>query len=124
MQVDCGIGQGIALPLGSGTQQKCTHACCQANADGGNCGTDELHGIIDGETSADNAPGAVDIKTDVLIRILSLQVEKLSHDEIGDLIVDWSAQHNYTLPQQQRIYIIGTLPSDTTFNYHGDYILR
>lgn len=97
MHVDGGIGQSIALALGTGAKQKCAHAGCQTNADSGHVAADELHGVVDRQAGADDATRAVDVEADVLIRILALQIEKLGDYQVGYLVADRRAQKDDAL---------------------------
>ena len=84
---DAGMGQGIAFALGTAGQQQRTHGCGLPHAERGHVATDVLHGVIDGESGADHAPGLVDVEGDVFVRVLGFQKEKLGHDEAGHIVV-------------------------------------
>ena len=71
------VGQGDPLALGTGAEQKRTHAGGHADADGRHVALDVLHGIVNGHAVGDRTAGAVDIELNVLIRVLGLQVQKL-----------------------------------------------
>ena len=60
-------------------------------------GPDKLHGVVDGQPGADDAPGAVDIHADILIRVLPVQIEELGNNQIGYLVIDGQAQKNNPL---------------------------
>jgi hypothetical protein len=51
-----------------------------------------LHGVIDRQAGIDASARTVDIHRDLFIRILSVEIEELSDDEIGNLIIDRCAE--------------------------------
>jgi hypothetical protein len=58
----------------------------------------------------------------VLVRVLPLKVEKLSHYEVGYLVVDGNTKKDDSLFKQQGINIESALTARTGFNYHWYYI--
>lgn len=52
-----GVGQRKPLAFGACSQQKRTHACGHAYAQGRHVGLDEIHGVKDGHASADRTTG-------------------------------------------------------------------
>ena len=77
MDHNFGVRQRDPLTLGAGGQQEGAHGRSHAHADGRHVALDVLHGIVDGHAVRHGAAGAVDIKLNVLIRVLGLQVQKL-----------------------------------------------
>src|SRR5207245_2049349 len=75
-------------------EQDGRHAGGQAHAHRHDAGLDVLHGVVDGQPGGDHATRAVDVETDVLVRILAVQEQELSHDHIGDLVVDGPANED------------------------------
>ena len=75
MNHDLGVRQRNALALGAGGQQKRAHGRGHAYADGGHITLDILHGIVNRHAIRNGAAGAVDIKLDILIRVLRLQIQ-------------------------------------------------
>ncbi len=124
VHVDSRIGKRIALALGSGTEEKGAHAGSQAHADGGDIAAHELHGIVDSQASTDNAARTVYVEADILIRVFTLEVKKLSNDQVGDLVVDRCAQENNALLQEERKYVKGTFPPGSALYHHGNNVLR
>ena len=53
---------------------------------------DELHGVINGETSADGPTGGVDVDGNVLFGVFVGEVEELGDEDVGDFVVDVSAE--------------------------------
>ncbi len=45
----------------------------------------------------------VDVKVDVLVRVLGLQVQELRHDEVADRVVDRRAEEHDPVLQQARV---------------------
>ena len=66
----------------------------------------------------------MNVEADVFVRVLSFQVEQLSNDNIGHLVVNRHAEHDDALSEQQRVDIKGSFPSGPTLNYHRDNIHR
>ncbi len=50
---------------------------------------------------------SVDVERDVPVRILGLQEEKLRDDQVGDCIVDGSADENDVVFQEAGIDVVG-----------------
>ena len=67
---------------------------------GRNIGLDVLHGVIDRETRRDAAAGAVNVKLDVLVRVLGFQIQKLGDDKACGGVVDLFGQHDNTVIEQ------------------------
>lgn len=60
MDHDAGVGEGLALALGTRAEQEGAHGSCGAKAHGGDVAGDVLHGVIDGHAGRDGAAGGVD----------------------------------------------------------------
>jgi hypothetical protein len=54
-------------------------------------------------------PGGVDVNRDALVRILGLQEEKLRNDQVGDYIIDGSADEDDVVFQEAGINVVGTV---------------
>ena len=55
---------------------------------------DVLHSVVNSHTGSDGTTGAVDIKVDIFIGVLALQIKELGHDERGSGVVDLLTQHD------------------------------
>ena len=73
---DSGVGQRVAFPLRSRGQEEGPHGGGQADADGGDVGADEAHGVEDGHARGDGASGAVDVHGDVGLKRVFFFFEK------------------------------------------------
>ena len=81
------FGRRIPFAIGPGGQQQGTHRGRLPHAQGGDIALDILHGIIDGHAGGHRSAGGIDIKGDVLVRIIGLQKQELGDDDIGHVIV-------------------------------------
>ena len=86
------INDNIALALVPTRQQDRGHAGRHAQADRGDFGIDQLHGVVDGQAGADHPARAVDVKVYALIRVFPFEKQQLGDDQIGYLVVDGCAQ--------------------------------
>jgi hypothetical protein len=90
-------GKSHPLALGSPGQEDRPHRSRLPHTDGLDVRFDVLHGVVDGETGGYRTPWGIDVNGDVFFRVLGLQVEQLSHDYRGDVIVDLTVDHNDTV---------------------------
>ena len=114
------VGQGKALALGAGQQQKRAHPGRLADADGLHLVLDELHGVVDGQARGDGAAGRVDVKMHVLLRVFAGEKEHLRHDQVGHLVVDGRAQKDNVVAQQTGVDVVGALAPARLLNHHGN----
>ena len=77
------LGSEKRLPLVAGGQQHRGDRRRLADARGLHVGTDELHGVVDGEAGGDRAARAVDVEQDVLVGILGLEEQHLGDGQVG-----------------------------------------
>ena len=117
---DLRVGQGQTLALGAGGQQERTHAGSHAHADGGHVALDILHGVIDGHAVGDGAAGAVDIQLDLLVGVLSLQIQQLGDHQAGGGCVHLFPQEDDAVVEQTGKDIIGPLPPVGLLHYIWD----
>lgn len=105
------VSKGLAdwLTLGAGGQQEGAHGRSHAHADGRHVALDVLHSIVDGHAVRHGAAGAVDIKLNILIRVLGLQIQHLGHYQTGGGGVDLLAQENNPVIQQTGENVVGPL---------------
>ena len=116
MDQDLGVRQGKALALGAAGQQERAHRGRHSDADGGDIALDVVHRVVDGHAVGDGAAGAVDIEVDVLLGVLTLEVEQLCHDHAGGGGVDILAQHNDAVVQQAGEDVIAALTARSLFD--------
>ena len=109
MDHDLRVGQSQALALGAGGEQKRAHAGSHADADSRHITLNILHRVINGHTVGDGAAGTVDVKLDVLVRVLGLQIQQLGHHQAGRGGVDLFSQEHNAVVQQAGKDVIGTL---------------
>ncbi len=104
------IGECHPLPPGPSAKQEGPEAGRQPQTDGGDVTFDILHGIIDGESCRYGTAGAVDIKPDILFRILGLQKQHLCHHQACRKLTDFLSQKDNPIRQQPGINVITPLP--------------
>ena len=114
------VGQRHPLALGARAEQESTHGGGHAHGDGGHITLDVLHGVVDGHARSDAAAGAVDIELDILVGILSLQVEQLGHNQAGSGVVDLLRQEDDAVVQQTGKNIIAALAAAGLLNNIGN----
>lgn len=117
MDHDVGVGQGVTLALGACRKQERAHRSCHTHADGGNVALDILHGVIDRHTVGHGAAGRIDIQADILVGILTLEVQKLSNDQTGSRRVDLFVEHDDSIVEQTGEDVIGTFSAVGLFYY-------
>ena len=101
MHVDGGVGQGIALALGSARKQQRSHAGGHAQADGGHVGVDQLHRVVNRQSGADHAAGTGDVEVNVPVRVLALEKQQLGDNDVGNLVIDGGIEEDDPLLEQQ-----------------------
>ena len=114
------VGQRLTLSLGARRQQEGGHAGGHTNTDGGYIAANELHCIVNRHAGGNRPAGAVDIQVDILIRILSFQINQLSDNKGGCHIVDFIGQHNDTVVQQTGKNVIAAFSPAGLFHYIRD----
>src|ERR1700722_6851722 len=106
---DAGIGQRKPRALLARGQQKRTHRRGLSNAHRRHFGTNKLHRIVDREACRNNPAWGIDVKSDFLLRIISLEKKELSDDQRSRYVVDWTDHENDAFAQQPRENIERTL---------------
>ena len=119
MDHDLCVGKRESLSLRSGGEQKGPHTGCHADADGGNITLYILHGVINSHAVGDRPAGTVDVKLDVLVRVLCLQIEKLCHHQTGRSGVHFFPQKDNTVVKQTGEDVVGPLSAVGLFNNIG-----
>ncbi len=111
--------QAEALALGAPGEQQGAHAGRLADAHGADVGFDELHGVVDGESGGDHASRRVDVKMNVLVRVLGLQKQKLGDDQVGDHVFHRAAKEYHPLFEQPGVNVIGALAPGGLLHHDG-----
>ena len=81
------VRKSVSLALCACSEKECAHGSCHTDADCGNIALDVLHCIIDSHTCCDGAARRVDIEADILIRVLSFKIKKLSYNKACCLVI-------------------------------------
>ena len=81
-----------------------------------NCLRQGYHALCAGEKG--ETAGAVDVQIDILLRILRLEEEQLGNHQIGDLIVDRSAEKNDPVLEQPAVDVESAFPLAGLLNHH------
>src|ERR1700682_6459354 len=81
---------------------------------------DVLHRVVDRETRGDLPARGVDVEGDVLFRVLGLEEEHLSDDQIGDRVVDRLPQENDVVFEKARIDVVRALSPALLLDDHRD----
>jgi hypothetical protein len=111
-----------AISNREGHQQQGSRRGGLADADRGNIGPDVLHGVVDREPRRDEPARRVDVKGDVLLRVLGFEIEELGGDQAGDGVVERAGQEDDAVLEQPGKYVVGTLPSARLVNHYRDQI--
>ena len=106
---DLGVGQAETLALGASGQQKGTHAGGHANAQGGDLGLDEVHGVKNRHARAHRTARGVDVERNVFVGVFAFQEQQLRDHQIGGLVIDATDQKNHPLAQQARVDVVRAL---------------
>ena len=112
---DLAVRQSDTLSLCTGRQQECTHRSSHTDANGRNIALDILHGVVDCHAGSDRTAGAVDVQRNILLIVLSFQIQQLCNYQTGSCIVDLIGQHDDTIIQQAGKNIIGTFTAAGLF---------
>ena len=107
------------MPLVPAVSSNAPHAGSLTQADRVDGWLHILHRVVDGQTGRDAATRRVDIEIDVFFRIFRFEKQQLSDDEVGEDIVDRSAQENDAVFQESRIDIVGPFAPIGLLNDNG-----
>src|SRR3954454_5389489 len=117
---DLRVRQGHALAVGASGQQQRTHRHRDPEADRLHLGLHVLHGVVDRETRVDRSTWGVDVKGDVLVGIVGLEMEDLRNDQVRYLLVDRLAEEDDSLAQQPGVDVVGALAARGLLDDHRD----
>ena len=84
-------------------------ACGESHAVGVHRRLEELHCVVDRQTAEDAAARGVDVDVDVALRIVRLEEQELRDDDVGDVIIDGSAEENDPVHEEPGENIVGPL---------------
>ena len=85
---DAGMRPGETPALVTAGEQHSAHARRQTCTHRGHGGTDGLHGVVDRESVAHGAPGAVDVEDDFGLRVLGVERQQPRDDGLGRVVID------------------------------------
>ena len=68
-----------------------------------------VDGVIDGKAGSYAAAGAVDVKLDILVRILRFKIQQLRNDQAGRCIIDFFRKHDNAIIEEPGKNIIRAL---------------
>ena len=123
MKHQSGVGQGVSLPLGSAGEDDRCRRRRHPHADRVHIRPDVLHRVVDREKRRYRATGGIDVEEDVLVRILRLEVEELGHDQVGDCVIDRSAQEDDSVLEEPAVNVEVALTPAGLFKDRGDHIV-
>ena len=75
------VGKSKSFALCTGREEKCAHRSSHTNANCGNVTLDVVHSVVDSHSGCDRSSGAVYIKINVFVGILSFKIKKLCYYE-------------------------------------------
>ena len=116
MDHDLRVRQCLSLSLSAAREKECTHARCHADADGGHITFDILHCVINRPACCHGAAGAVNVKADVLGRILGFQEKHLGYHQSGCLVIHLIPEENNSLLQKAGVDIVASFSLRCLFN--------
>ena len=85
-------------------------------------GLDELHRVVDRESSGYRAARRIDVEADLLFRVFRLQKEQLRGDQVGDVVVDRMAQKDDPILEQPRIDVVGAFAAARLLDDHRNQV--
>ena len=118
MDHDLAVGKRQALAGRSRCKQKRAHARRHTDADGRNVAFDIVHRIVDRHTGRDRTARTVDIKADILIRILRFKEKKLCHDKRRRDVVHLVGKKYDPIVEKSRINVVRALATARLLHNH------
>ena len=120
MDHDLRVGQSHTLTLSTCRQQESAHRRSHAHTNGGNITLDVLHGVVDSHTGSYGTAGAIDIKLNILGRILGFQIQKLGNHQRSSCVIDLLGQENDSIVQQTGKNIVAAFAAAGLLNAIGN----
>ncbi len=115
---DAGIGQREALFGLACRKQQCRHGGRLADANRGDVVLYVLHRVVDGHARRDRSARRVDVELDVLFRVFLRQEQHLRDHQVGDGVINGSANEDDIVAEQAGINVIGAFASPGRFDHH------
>src|SRR2546425_2140056 len=103
VHMDRGARQRESFALRPRHQHHGAEAGCAPDTDCRNGRPDVLHGVVDRQSCGHRATWRVDVDLDLLVRVVSRQVHELGNHEVGDHVVDGTADQDDSVPEQARV---------------------
>ena len=103
------VGKRKSLALCTARKKECAHGCRHTDTDSGNIAFDVVHSVVDRHSCRDRASGAVDVKINILVGILRLEIEELCNNERCGNIVYLIRKENDSVIKKSGINVIGAL---------------
>src|SRR5215211_3899591 len=111
VQQYAGVRQGVPLALGAGGEQEGPHRGGHAQGRSRYVGLDELHGVVDRKSCRNAAARGVDVQVDVLLGVLTLEVQQLRHYGVGHLVIYGGPKEDDAVLEEPRVDVHGPLPT-------------
>ena len=96
------LGSAKREPFSPGGEQKRAHRGRLADAHRRHLGADKLHRVVDRQPRRDDAAWRIDVKRDLLLRIVRLEKEQLRDHQRSREVVDRPDHENDAFAQQPR----------------------
>src|SRR6266513_1666656 len=113
------MGKAEAFALFPTCQEKSTHGGCLADTDGRDGSLDVAHCIINSHTRRNYPAGRIYVEMNILVGVFSLQKKKLGNDQVGNLIVNPTAEKNDPIFEKPRINVVGPFAPAGLFDNYG-----
>jgi hypothetical protein len=117
------VRQSEALALRARGQENGRSGRRLAHDDGRDIGLDVLHGVVHGEQRRYVASRRVDVDRDVLVGLLGLEVDELSHHQVGHLVVDRCAEEHDAVLEEPGVDVERALAPVRLLDDHGDQVV-
>src|SRR5271163_580865 len=98
--------QSITPSLGASQKQHSRHARRLTQTQSRYRRPDELHRIVDGESSRNRSSRRIDVEADLFFGILRLEKEQLRGYQVGHIVVHRMAQKNDPVLEQPRVDVV------------------
>ena len=84
----------------------------------------ELHGVVNGHAARHDSAGRVDVKRDLLLRILGLQEQELGADQRGHAVFHRAGNEDDPLLEEPREDVIGAFAAVRLLDDHRHKVHR
>src|SRR6266536_2705991 len=118
MDHDVGIRQRKTFAFRACAKEHSRHTRSHPKAVSRHVASEKLHRIIYRESCSHRAARRIDVDVDVLLGVFHLQKEKLSDDEIRNVIVHRRSDEDDTILEQPRIDIVAALAAASLLHHH------